>query len=119
MAPTTMPNQVSTTCPAGRDIGQVGMPIRVAEMLSTLQTPGYIERVAVHTPQNIIRARKAIKQAFTYQVQNRCFSLVEVLSTCPTNWGKTPTEASSWLEENMVPYYPIKRFKSPETTEGN
>ncbi|MBD3403680.1 2-oxoglutarate oxidoreductase [candidate division GN15 bacterium] len=118
MAPTTLEGQITTTCPHGRDTTQTGQPIRVAELLSTLATPAYIERVSVHSPMHIIHAKKAIRQAFTYQKDSVCFSLVEVLSTCPTNWGITPTEATKWLEENMFGYYPLKRFKQPMTEEG-
>ncbi|HUV31526.1 MAG TPA: thiamine pyrophosphate-dependent enzyme [Acidobacteriota bacterium] len=114
MAPTTLAGQVTTTCPLGRDVTVVGQPVRVSELLATLFTPSYIERVAVHSARHIIRAKQAIRRAFTYQVQERCFSLVEVLSTCPTNWGKTPSEATAWLEENMVAYYPLGCYKSPE-----
>ncbi len=118
MAPTTMPQQITTTSPKGRDVSQVGYPIRMAEILSALVTPSYIERVAVHTPQHILKAKKAIYKAFKYQVEGRCYSMVEVLSTCPTNWGYTPQEATKWLADNMVPYYELKCFKDPEKTEG-
>jgi 2-oxoglutarate ferredoxin oxidoreductase subunit beta len=114
MAPTTMPGQVTSTCPAGRDVSQVGYPIRVAELLATLRTPGFVERVAVHRPKYIVRAKKALKKAFQYQVENRCFSFVECLSTCPTNWGMTPLKALDWVDENMIPYYPLGNFKDPE-----
>lgn len=114
MAPTTMPGQITTTSPRGRDVEDCGHPIRVAELLSTLRTPAYIERVAVHTPQNIVRAKKAIRKAFQYQIDKKCFSLVEVLSTCPTNWGLTPNESLKWLERTMQPYYPLGCFKTPE-----
>ncbi len=113
MAPTTMPGQVTTTCPMGRDVAQVGQPIRIVEMLSALVTPAYLERVAVHTPLHIIKAKRAIKKAFSYQKEGRCFSLVEVLSTCPTNWGKTPYEATEWLNDTMIPYYPLGCLKTP------
>ncbi|MEA3297432.1 MAG: thiamine pyrophosphate-dependent enzyme [candidate division Zixibacteria bacterium] len=119
MAPTTLPGQITTTCPMGRDVSLVGQPIRIAELLATLKTPGYIERVSVHSPQNIIRAKKAIRKAFTYQKENRCYTLVEVLSTCPTNWGLTPDEAIDWLEENMLPYYPLGCFKEPGKEDSN
>ncbi len=118
MAPTTLPEQVTTTCPMGRDTAQAGYPIRITELLSTLVTPGYIERVAVHTPQHIIKARKAIKKAFAYQKEERCYTLVEVLSTCPTNWGLTPDESTDWLDKNMVPYYPLKCFKDSPAMEA-
>jgi 2-oxoglutarate ferredoxin oxidoreductase subunit beta len=114
MAPTTLPGQVTTTCPLGRDVGQVGQPIRVVELLSTLATPAYLERVAVHKPEYIIGAKRAIKRAFQYQEEGRCFSLIEVLSTCPTNWGQTPVEATKWLDKNMTSFYPLGIYKDPE-----
>ncbi len=114
MAPTTLPNQVTSTSPAGRDVSSAGYPIRMSEMLSTLVTPSYIARVAVHTPQHIIQAKKAIKKAFQYQADNKCFSLVELVSNCPTNWGMTPKESIEWLEKNMLPYFRLGEFKTPE-----
>lgn len=114
MAPTTMPDQKTTTTPFGRDTQDIGMPMRVAELLATLQTPGYITRQTVLKPKYITRAKKAIKKAFTYQMENRCFSLVEVISTCPTNWGMTPVKALEWAEERLLPYYPLGEFKVPE-----
>ena len=114
MAPTTMPGQVSTTCPFGRNVEEAGHPIRIAELLSTLYTPSYIARVSTHNPKEIIVAKRAVRKAFSYQVEHRCFTLVEFLSTCPTNWGKTPADSLKWVEENMLPYYPIGEFKTPE-----
>ena len=114
MAPTTMPNQRTTTSPFGRKVVDVGMPIKVAEMLASLQTPGYIVRQALIKPKLINRAKKAIKKAFTYQIENKCFSLVELVSTCPTNWGMTPADALTWAEEKMLPYYELGEFKTPE-----
>lgn len=114
MAPTSMPGQVTTTSPFGRDPAQVGFPMRMCELLSTLRTPAYIARTAVHRPQLIVQTKKAIRRAFELQVQNRCFSFVEVLSTCPTNWGMTPVKALDWLQDNMVPYYPLGLFKDPD-----
>lgn len=114
MAPTTMPGQITATSPHGRNVEESGWPIRMSELLSTLRTPSYIERVAVHTPQNIIRAKRAIKTAFQYQIERRCFSLVEVLSTCPTNWGLTACESTNWLQKNMSPYFPLGVFKKPD-----
>jgi 2-oxoglutarate ferredoxin oxidoreductase subunit beta len=114
MAPTTLPGQVTTTSPFGRDVQTCGYPIRIRELLSALRTPAYIARVAVHTPRHVIEAKKAIRKAFQYQVQGRCFSLVEVLSTCPTNWGMTPIEATQWVQDNMVPYFPLGELKVPE-----
>ncbi|HDS00509.1 MAG TPA: 2-oxoglutarate oxidoreductase [candidate division Zixibacteria bacterium] len=111
MAPTTMPGQVTTTSPMGRDVSQAGYPIRMSELLSTLRTPAYIERVSVHNPHNVIRAKKAIKKAFKNQMEGKRFTFVEVLSTCPTNWGLTPDEAQNWLEDNMIAFYPLGVFK--------
>ena len=114
MAPTTMPKQRTTTSPFGRDVSDVGMPIRVAELLAALMTPAYISRQSVLKPKNINRTRKALKKAFEYQIEGRCFSFVEVVSTCPTNWGMTPLEAVQWAEETMLPYYPLGELKTPE-----
>ncbi|MBR7164098.1 MAG: 2-oxoglutarate oxidoreductase [Clostridia bacterium] len=107
MAPTTLPGQVTQTSPYGRNTETQGFPLRVSEMLSTLDGPAYIERVAVDCVKNINQAKKAIKKAFTCQVEKKGFSLVEVVSTCPTNWGLSPEEAMKWLQENMLPYYPL------------
>jgi len=114
MAPTTLPGQVASTCPLGRDVDLAGYPIRVVELLKELKTPAYLARVAVSDPKSIIQAKQAIKKAFQYQVNGTCFSFVEVLSTCPTGWGLQPTEACGWLAENMMPYYPLGEFKTPE-----
>jgi len=114
MAPTTMPGQRTTTSPLGREPSVVGMPIRMAELLASLSTPGYITRQTLISPKYINRARKAIKKAFTYQMENRCYSFVELVSTCPTNWGMTPVDALSWVEEKMLPYYNLGDFKTPE-----
>ncbi len=114
MAPTTLPGQVTTTSPYGRDVQNVGYPMRMRELLSSLRTPAYIARVAVHTPRHIVEAKKAVRKAFTYQNQGRCFSMVEFLSTCPTNWGMTPIEATKWVQDNMVPYFPLGELKTPE-----
>lgn len=107
MAPTTLPGQVTETSPYGRDTKLAGNPIRVSEMLATLDGPAYIERVAVNNVPNVIKAKKAIKKAFQYQLEGKGFTMVEVLSICPTNWGLSPQEALKWLEENMIPYYPL------------
>jgi 2-oxoglutarate ferredoxin oxidoreductase subunit beta len=117
MAPTTMPGQRTTTSPLGRDTDQTGMPIKVADLLASLQTPAYISRQAVIKPKYINRAKKAIRQAFTYQKEGRCFSLVEVVSTCPTNWGMTPVESLKWAEDVLLPYYQLGDFKTPESPE--
>jgi 2-oxoglutarate ferredoxin oxidoreductase subunit beta len=114
MAPTTMPGQVATTCPRGRDVELAGYPIRVVELLRELKTPAYLTRVTVTAPKAIIQAKQAIKKAFRYQASGTCFSLVEVLSTCPTGWGLQPSEACDWLEKTMMPYYPLGDVKTPE-----
>ena len=114
MAPTTLVGQKTTTSPKGRDEAWCGAPIRVAEMLSTIPGAYYIERCAVNNNANIMKTKKAIKKAFTYQMQGKGFCLIEVLSTCPTNWGLSPIEAMKWLEENMIPYYPLGVKKDKE-----
>jgi len=111
MAPTSLPGQVTQTSPYGRDIATAGYPIKVSEMLSTLDGPEFIARVAVNNVKNVKNAAKTIKKAFENQVAGRGFSLVEVVSTCPTNWGLTPEKALVWLEENMLPYYPLGVYK--------
>jgi 2-oxoglutarate/2-oxoacid ferredoxin oxidoreductase subunit beta len=111
MAPTTMPGQVTSTSPSGRDVMLAGFPIRMSELLSTLRTPAYIERVSVHTPLEVVNAKRAIKKAFKNQMEGTRFTFVEVLSTCPTNWGITPGEGIEWLEKNMLPYYPLGCLK--------
>jgi len=114
MAPTTMPGQRTTTSPFGRNVEECGMPVKMAELLSALQTPGYISRQSVIKPKYIVKAKKSIKKAFTYQMEGRCYSLVELVSTCPTNWGLTPLESVKWSEENLLPYYQLGEYKTPE-----
>lgn len=117
MAPTTLPGQVTQTSPYGRDVKTAGFPVRICEMLSTLDGTAYAERVAVNSVPNIRKAKKAVKKAFENQIAGRGFSIVEILSTCPTNWGLTPVEALGWLEKNMTPYYPLGVYKDI-TAEG-
>jgi len=107
MAPTTLPGQVTETSPYGRDVNVAGHPIRVSEMIATLDGAVYVERVSVDSVPNIIKAKKAIKKAFELQMQGKGFTMVEVLSICPTNWGLSPNEAIKWLRDNMIPYYPL------------
>ena len=114
MAPTTMPGQRATTAPTGRDTVQTGMPLRMANILSELVTPAYVTRQAVLKPQQVNKCKKAIKKAFEYQEANKCFSLVEVISTCPTNWGMTPLDSLKWAEDNLLPYYELGDYKVPE-----
>ena len=111
MAPTSLPGQVTQTSPYGRDVNTVGYPVRICEMLSELEGASYLERVAVNNVNNVKAAKKAIKKAFQNQIEGKGFSLIEVVSTCPTNWGKTPEKAMEWLEENMLPYYPLGVYK--------
>ncbi len=111
MAPTSLPGQVTQTSPYGRDVTTAGYPIRVSEMLSTLEGPEYIERVAVNNVKNVRNAKKAILKAFKNQVEGKGFSLIEVVSTCPTNWGMTPSKALEWVDTNMIPYYPLGVYK--------
>lgn len=111
MAPTSLPNQVTQTSPYGRDVSTAGYPVRVCEMLSTLDGVAYLERVTVDTPKNVRKAKKALKKAFKNQVDGVGYSLIEVVSTCPTNWGLTPQDAFAWMRENMLPYYPLGVYK--------
>ena len=119
MAPTTLIGQKATTCQDGRTKEQAGMPIRMAELLSTLDGCVYAERVCVTDIANINKAKRAIKKAFQKQMNNEGFTFIEVLSTCPTNWGMTPLKANEWLKDNMVPYYPLGVIKetAPENAE--
>ena len=111
MAPTTLAGQVTQTSPYGRDPKTQGNPIRVSEMLSTLDGPAYIERVTVDTVPNIKKAKAAIKKAFQLQMEGKGFTLVEVVSTCPTNWGMSPQESFQWMRDNMLPHYPLGVYK--------
>lgn len=107
MAPTTLIGQKTMTSPEGRDLQSQGYPIRMSEILATLEGAAFIARVSVHNPQEVLKAKKAIHHAFELQQEGKGFTLVEVLSTCPTNWGLTPLEALKWLENNMIPYYSL------------
>ncbi len=107
MAPTTLPGQITETSPYGRNIETQGHPIRVAEMISTLDGACYVERVSVDKVPNVIKAKKAIKKAFQNAIGGKGFSMVEVLSICPTNWGLSTEESLGWLRDNMIPYYPL------------
>ena len=114
MAPTSLIGQVTQTSPYGRDAKTQGMPIRICELLSTLDAPAYLERVAVNNVMHVRQAKKAILKAFKNQVEGKGFSLVEVVSTCPTNWGLTPDKACAFVEEKMIPFYPLGNFKDKE-----
>ena len=114
MAPTSLIGQVTQTSPYGRDPKTQGMPIRICELLASLDAPAYLTRVTVNGVANVRTAKKAILKAFRNQVEGKGFSLVEVLSTCPTNWGLTPEKALKWIDEKMVPFYPLGVFKDKE-----
>ncbi len=116
MAPTSLPGQVTQTSPYGRDVNVAGYPVKVSEMLSTLDGPEYIARVAVNSVKNVKEAKKAIKKAFENQINGKGFSLVEVVSSCPTNWGMTPVDALKWVDEKMIPYYPLGVYKDRSAT---
>ncbi len=111
MAPTSLPGQVTQTSPYGRDVKTVGYPVKVCEMLSQVDGAVYLERVAVNSVKHVKAAKKAILKAFQNQLDGKGFSLVEVLSSCPTNWGMTPQKALAWIESDMIPYYPLGVYK--------
>jgi 2-oxoglutarate ferredoxin oxidoreductase subunit beta len=114
MAPTTLIGQHTQTTPFGRNEKDHGFPIKVCEMLSTLEGPAYIERVSTHDIVNINKTKKAILKGFRNQINNKGFSLIEILSTCPTNWGISPVQALKWMEKNMIPVYPLGVFKGKD-----
>jgi len=111
MAPTTLPGQKTTTSPRGRDVETQGYPVRAAELLSTLEGASYVVRRSLHDPKNIRLAKKAIRLAIETQLRGLGFSMVELLSICPTNWGMTPLQSLKWLEEHMIPYFPLGDYK--------
>lgn len=111
MAPTSLVGQRTTTTPLGRDPKTSGFPLKVSEMLAQIPGATYVERVSVHNAVYVRKAKKAIKRAFETQLAGKGFSIVEVLSTCPTNWGVEPVKALGWLEENMIPYYPLGNLR--------
>ncbi|MBO4702505.1 MAG: 2-oxoglutarate oxidoreductase [Lachnospiraceae bacterium] len=117
MAPTSLPGQVTQTSPYGRDVKTAGYPIRVCELLSTLSGTALAQRVTVDSVAHVREAKKAIKKGFENQINKRGYSIIEVVSTCPTNWGLSPKEAMNWLRDNMLPYYPLGVYKDV-TAEG-
>jgi 2-oxoglutarate ferredoxin oxidoreductase subunit beta len=114
MAPTTLIGQRSTTSQDGRTKERNGSPIKVSELLSTLEGAVYVERVSLATPAHIRKAKTAVRRAFEIQAQGLGFTFVEFLSTCPSNWGLTPADSMKWLQENMIPYYPLGVYREPE-----
>jgi 2-oxoglutarate ferredoxin oxidoreductase subunit beta len=111
MAPTSLPGQKTKTSPYGRNPAEAGMPMRACELLATLEAPVFIERCAVHTVKNVLKTKKAIRKALENQVKGRGYSFVEVLSMCPTNWGMEPPQATDWLEESMIPFFPLGNIR--------
>lgn len=111
MAPTTLPDMKTTTSPYGRDTDDVGFPIRVCELLNTLEAPYYIERVSLLSFADIVKAKKAVLKALKYNKERKGFTIVELISTCPTNWGMTPVDSLKWAKDKMVPYFPVKNFR--------
>lgn len=118
MAPTTLLGQVTTTSPFGRKPETHGFPIRVTELLDALEGPVFLARVAVNTPKNLTQAKKAVKAAFECQIKGQGFALVEALSTCPSAWGLDPIECVGWLEEKMIPHYPLGVLRRPEVQDA-
>ena len=118
MAPTSLPGQVTQTSPYGRDVKHCGYPVRICEMLSELERPEYLARVAVNNVKNVKAAGRAIEKAFKNQIEGKGFSLVEVISACPTNWGMTPENALKWIDDNMIPYYPLGVYKDRSAKEA-
>jgi 2-oxoglutarate ferredoxin oxidoreductase subunit beta len=114
MAPTTLLGQVTTTSPYGREFQQDGYPIRVAEMLATLEGSAYVSRVAVDKPANLMKAKRSIREAFRMQKEGMGFSFVEVLSACPTDWKMNPADACKRVGEEMIPYFPLGVYKERE-----
>jgi 2-oxoglutarate ferredoxin oxidoreductase subunit beta len=115
MAPTTLPGQRTTSTPTGRDVEMHGFPIRMCEVLSQFDGSAYIVRRSLHNPANIRKAKKAIRKAFDVQVQGLGFSMVELLSSCPTNWGIEPDDALEWVADHMIPVYPLGDYKVHST----
>lgn len=111
MAPTTLPGMKTTTSPYGRDADDIGYPIRVCELLNTLEAPFFIERVSLLSPAEIVKAKRAVKKALQYNKEERGFTFIEFISTCPTNWGLDPVKSRDWARENMLPFFQIGNFR--------
>lgn len=118
MAPTTLPGMKTTSSPRGRDVEQAGFPIRMAEVLATMEGVGYSVRRSLHDPKNVRLSKKAIRTAFEVQKQGLGFAMVELLSTCPTNWNMTPQESLLWIETHMIPVFPLGDFKVSPSVDG-
>jgi 2-oxoglutarate ferredoxin oxidoreductase subunit beta len=111
MAPTTLDGQITSTCPYGRDVDTAGMPLKMAEIISSFEKVAYVERVSCNTPANARKAKRAIRKAFEYQMEGLGTTFIEVASNCPSNWKLTPEESMKWLEEKVFPYYPLGVFR--------
>jgi 2-oxoglutarate ferredoxin oxidoreductase subunit beta len=111
MAPTTLVGQKTTTTPSGRNTSAAGFPLRVSELLSTIEGASYIVRTSIDSYKNLVRTKKAIGKSFTYQIEGKGFSLVEILSPCPVGWRLTPRDSMTWLREEMMPVYPLGTLK--------
>ncbi len=118
MAPTTLPEMKTSTSPYGRDVNDIGYPIQVCEMLATLKAPYYIERVSLLTPGEIMRAKKAVKKAMKFNKEEKGFTFIELISTCPTNWGIDPVTSLQWAKDNMKKYFKVGVFKD-KSVEGD
>jgi len=118
MAPTTLPNMKTSTSPYGRDVDDIGYPIQVCEMLSTLNAPYFIERVSLLSATDVMKAKKVVKKALLFNKEGRGFTFVEFVSTCPTNWGLSPQDAMIWAKENMREFFPIKNFRDKSVEGG-
>ncbi|MCR5649427.1 MAG: 2-oxoglutarate oxidoreductase [Oscillospiraceae bacterium] len=119
MAPTSLPGQITQTSPYGRDVATAGYPVRVCELLSTLDGVALAQRVTVDSVKNVRNAKKAIKRAFQNQIDGKGYSIIEIVSACPTNWGLSPNEALQWLRDNMLPYYPLGVYKDKYPEEAD
>lgn len=118
MAPTTLPGMKTTSSPLGRDVAMMGYPLRMSELLATTSGASYVVRRSVHDPGHVNQTKKAIKTAFQVQMHGLGFALVEILSSCPVNWGMTPHEALGYIEEKMVPYFPLGDYKIADAVKG-
>ena len=118
MAPTTLPGMKTSTSPYGRDVNDIGYPIRACELLATLESPYYIERVSLLSPQDIIKAKKSVYNAMKYNKEERGFTFIEFISTCPTNWGLDPLKAREWAKENMLGFFKLGVFRDKSKEEG-
>ncbi len=119
MAPTTLIDQKTTTSPMGRKQKDTGLPLRMSELLATVPGATYLERVSVHDPKHVRKAKKAIEKAFDVQTNKQGFSMVEFVSTCPVNWGINPTDSIKWAVDHLIPYYPLGVYKDATKEDTN